>query len=111
MDNRETKTIKTPSGKEVVLKGYLTAGERDELMSIILNEIKFNVETNEPIMKEISGLLYLPFKKKLLELLVVSYDGNSENILGRLSECLPEEYDFVVREADKISRGNFPKAK
>jgi hypothetical protein len=108
---RETKIIKTPSGKEVILKSYLTAGERDELMSIILNEMKFNAETNEPVIKEIPGHLYLPFKKKLLELLVVSYDGNSENILGRLSEILSEEYDFIVKEADKISRGNFSKAR
>jgi hypothetical protein len=104
---RETKTIKTPGGKEVRLKTYLTARERNELRAIFLENMKFEGTQ----VKEIDGGVVDKAERKLLELVVVSYNGSAENIIERLLEERPEEYDFVVSEANKISTGNFPRPK
>lgn len=102
---RETKKLKMPSGKEVELKSYLTAKERNELRAVFLSGMKLEGGTQ---IKEIDGLVVDKAEQKLLELMVVSYDGSAEKIIERLLETTPEEYDFVVVEANKI--GNFQKA-
>jgi hypothetical protein len=105
---RETKKIKTPSGKEVELKTYLTAGERNELRAVFLSGMKLEGGTQ---IKEIDGGVVDKAERKLLELAVVSYDGSAERIVERLLNELPEEYDFIVAEANKISTGNFQQPK
>lgn len=104
----ETKTIKTPSGKEVILKSYLTARERNELRGIFLRAMKISPSGEQT--QEISGEVTEQAEQKLIELAVISYDGSAENILERLLNSAPEEYDFVVAEANRISAGNFQKA-
>ncbi|GIW70360.1 MAG: hypothetical protein KatS3mg101_1107 [Patescibacteria group bacterium] len=106
---RETKKIKTPSGKEVELKTYLTARERNELRNIFLKGM--TVEPSTAQVKEISGELIEEAERKLIELAVVSFDNSAENIIGRILDGTPEDYDFIVSEANKISTGNFTKAK
>lgn len=109
--DRETRKIKTPSGKEVELKAYLTARERNDLRSVYLNNMKVGADGEMPVIKEIPGSIVEQSERKLIELAVVSYEGSPENILDRLLDGTPEEYDFVVAEANKIGKGNFPKAK
>lgn len=108
---RETRKIKTLSGKEVELKSYLTARERNELRNIYLSNMKVGIEEEVPVLKEIPGSMVEQAERKLIELVVVSYDGSQENILERILDGSPEEYDFVVADANKIGKGNFPKAK
>lgn len=109
--DRETIKIKTPLNKEVEIKTYLTAKERNELRNVYLNNMKINTEGGVPTIQEIPGSIVEEAEKKLIELAVVSFDGSSDNILGRLLDSLPEEYDFVVNECNKIEKGNFLKAK
>lgn len=106
---RETKKLKTPSGKELELKSYLTARERNELRSVFLKGMA--VEPNTAQIKEVSGAVVDEAEKKLLELAIVSYNGSAENVIERLLDSTPEEYDFVVAEANKLGAGNFQKAK
>lgn len=108
---RKTIKLKTPLGKEVELKEYLTARERNELRNVYLSGMKIEAEGERPVIKEIPGSIVEQAERKLIELAVVSYDGSRENVLERLLDSLPEEYDFVVAEANKIGRGNFPQAK
>lgn len=105
---RETKKFNTPSGKEVELKSYLTAKERNELRAVFLSGMKLEGGTQ---IKEIDGGVVDKAERKLLELVVVSYEGNTEKIIDRLLDSRPEEYDFVVAEANKINTGNFQPSK
>lgn len=106
---RETKKLKTPSGKELELKSYLTARERNELRGVFLKGMTVDPTTAQ--IKEIGGSVVEEAERKLLELAVVSYDGNLERIIDRILDGTPEDYDFVVAEANKIGTGNFQKAK
>jgi len=103
---RETKKITTPSGKAVELKTYLTAGEAKELSLVFLKGMKldYDAETKKPIVKDISGSLINEAENRAIELIVVSFDGSNENILGRLLELKSTEFDFVMEEINKITK-------
>lgn len=107
---RETKSITLPSGKGALLKSYITARERNEIRNVFMSSMKLNVQENQPP-QELSGDVMVEAEKKLINSIVVSLDGSSENITERLLDGSVEDYDFVVVEAGKIDKGNFQKAK
>jgi hypothetical protein len=108
---RETKKITTPSGKEVEIKTYLTARERNELRSLYLKNAQVDVSNGEQSVKGFTGAIVEEAEKKLIELMIVNYDGNAENISERLLDGTPEDYDFIVSELDKATKGGFQTAK
>lgn len=107
--NRQTKKIKTPSGKEVEFKEYLTARERNDLRRVFLEGVAINPATSQPEVKELKGEILDKAERKLLELVIVSYESASENAIERILDGSPEDYDFIVAEANKV--GNFKQAK
>ena len=116
LDPGETIKLKTPQGKELVIKSYMTAKERNEIKRTFLEGVKIdpNQTTQEAEairMKELDASIMLQAERKTIEQLVISYDGKAERILERLDESRPEEYDFVVSELNKVTKGNFPQAK
>ncbi len=115
-ENRPTQALQTPSGKEAVLKTYLNARERNAVRASFLEGVKLNAAdlTDPEALKNASiqvsaAQITDASEKSLLEQVVVSYDGSDEKILDRFLDGTPEDYDFVVAEANKI--GNFQRAK
>jgi len=109
--DRETKKLNTPSGKEFEIKTYFTAKERNQLRSVYLSAMKFDIGADQPAATEISGAVIEQAESKLIELATVSYDGSAENILDRILDGEPGDYDFIVAEINKIGAGNFQRAK
>lgn len=101
--NRETQTIITPSQKELVIKTYLTARERNELRAVYLNDVVIDPQSGGLAKMEIKGSLIEVAETKLINLAVVSYDNSEIDILNRLLEGRPEEYDFVLSEVNKLN--------
>jgi hypothetical protein len=110
---RETKKITTPSGKVAELKTYFTAGETKELSLVFLKGMKldYDSETKKPIVKDISGSLMNEAENRAIELVVVSFDGSNENILGRLLELRTNEFDFIMKEINEITKPDEKKTK
>ena len=113
---RETLKLETPLKKELVIKTYMTAKERNEIKRTFLEGVKIDPnqtsqEAEAIRMNELDASIMLQAERKTIEQLVVSYDGSLENILERLDESRPEEYDFVVTELNKVTKGNFQPAK
>ena len=112
---RENKTLTTPEGKELVLKTYLTARERNALRDIFLKSAKLNIGNNEAQTTngmDIDGTVLSESQNKLIETSVIRYGEITDPtaILNALLDGKPDEYDFVVIEAGKIE-GNLSKAK
>ena len=42
-------------------------------------------------------------QKKLIEIAVLSYDGQTENVIEKLLDGKASEYDFVVQETNKLN--------
>jgi hypothetical protein len=109
--DRETKKITTPSGKEVELKTYLTAGEAKELSLIFLKGMKldYDPETKKPTVKDMSGQLMNDAENRTVEIMVVSFDGSAENILGRILQLRNDEFEFIMEEINKITKPDIGK--
>src|ERR1043166_934156 len=96
---RESIKLTTPSGKALEIIPYLTARERNELRNTYLSELSAEIDPENPKQSKVSsikGIVYEKQEHALIKLGVVSYDGKTENILDRLLDERPEEYDFVV---------------
>lgn len=105
---RETKTFMTPQGKELKIKTYLTARERNQLRDSLLKESNFSVENGEAQMggMKLSGKALTESQNELIKVAVASYGGITapDAILETLLDSTAEEYDFVVLEAGKINQ-------
>jgi hypothetical protein len=100
---RETKTIQCPSGKEAVMKTYLTARERDQIKQELVGNERISVGESQ---SDFSGNGLIKSQQALVKIIVVSYDGAAENCFERLYDGKPEDYDFISEEAGKIMQGN-----
>ena len=111
---RETRTLTTPLGKELKLKTYLTARERNELRDIYLKNTKINVGKDATVSEglTVDASILTESQNLLIKVVTVKYgeETNPETILNLLLESKPEEYDFVVEESGK-TEGNLTQAK
>lgn len=111
---RETIKLTTPLGKELVIKSFMNAKERNAIKSAFLEGIKIDpndIGSEDHIMKDVDASIMLKAEKRTFEQLIVTYAGSSENIADRLEQASPAEYDFVVAELNKVTKGNFQSAK
>ena len=84
-NNRETKALTTPLGKELVLKTYLTMGERRRVRDV------FNTAADAEKTERVENAL--------IKECVVSYDGvnaGEKNVVAVLAELDEREGNFVV---------------
>ncbi len=104
---REKKTLTTPLGKELVVKTYMTARERESLVTSfdgLEKEIADKVAKGEaPTLKSIDAA------KKYVEIMVIAYAGipNDGNLVASLMDLPVKEFDFVVTESINSATGDF----
>ncbi|MDQ3158809.1 MAG: hypothetical protein M3P98_01570 [bacterium] len=110
--DRETRKTQTPEGYELTLKTYLTARERNSLRDLYLKAAKVSVDTagTQSQSFTLDGSVLSEIHNKLIETVVVKYKEitSSDAILNTLLESKPEEYDFVVEEANKLNANLAP---
>lgn len=109
----ETQTLMTPSGKSLVLKTFLTAGERRTLRNIPLRFLKVGIKKEEApggILKDAPNMESYDAaaaaeasEDTLLKLAIVSYDGSSEDIIKRLLDGLDEDFQMVLKAAQALT--------
>ena len=101
---RETKTLTTPSGKELALKTYLTARERKQVRETLFSQMKGNATPDGTFqISELPASVMIQAEEATLKAVIVSYDGSVENVLERLLDTKTEEYDFVLAEVNKVT--------
>jgi len=102
---RETIEITTPTEEhKVVLKKWITGGERRELRNTYLSKMEMGVGKEVQIGKVNSAELIDDTENKAIEIIVVSIDGSDKDILKRLLEMRDKDYSFVYKEIDKIAK-------
>ncbi len=102
---RTTKKVITPVEKhEVVLKDYITGGEKRSLISIFLNDTELTGnEAGGGSIKGLKGKLIEEAENLALKIVIVSIDGSIENIVSRALDFRAEDYTFLVNEVNKIT--------
>jgi hypothetical protein len=122
MSERPTQTLQTPEGRELVLKTYINAREFNEIKKSFLSAVKIDLAaaTSEKAAQEAISAAAQQIsladiseanEYAAIRAIAQSYDGSPENIVERLLDASPEEYNFASREVQKVQTGGFKTAK
>jgi len=102
MENRDTKTITTPIGKNaVVIKTWLTGREKRGLTNVFIDTLTSvekgteGLKLNSDIVNKAQDLAF--------EIVIENIDGNKENIVDKILDMRTEDFDFIVAEINKIT--------
>lgn len=104
MNERETKKITTPKGNEVVMNTYLTGRERRDMQGIFLKDTSIDGKSGQMEITNFKGSTITEANDFILKSLLVSLNGNTENVFDRVLDLHGDEYDFIKNEVDNISK-------
>jgi phenylpyruvate tautomerase PptA (4-oxalocrotonate tautomerase family) len=93
--DRKNKTLTTPSGIQVELKEYISAGEF--------------LDATET--KDGADLSKSELAKRLVQTAIVSLNGSSENVAVALRDLPLPDYIFISKEVAKLTNADFTEAK
>lgn len=108
---RETKTLTTPSGIEVVTYIYLNGKEARDMQRILLAGVPMDDITPEGLPKNIPVTTMMDVQELLLKTLVVSYAGSKENVFDRVMNAEGHDTEFVINEVTEVWKGWVTKKK
>lgn len=100
---RETAELKTKGGHVIVHKTYLTGREFNEIQAVLMKDIKIDAIGATPTVQGFNASAIEESNKKMLELLVVSVDGKTENVADTILDLPYQETQEVVDALDAIS--------
>jgi hypothetical protein len=100
MAERKTITFTTQNGLQVELKEYITGGEYEEWQKVILKGMQ--VDTSDPRSSKIDATVSIEQLHKAIELIVVSIDGNNQDILNQVKELPRDDYQSIVNRVQEI---------
>jgi len=100
---RPTIEMKTPSGITLVIKEYSTGRESNEMQNIYLSSAKISVVGNTPKIDGFDPKAEEQVIKKMIELLVVSVDGVTENVVDAVLDMRTSDYDAVVEKLNEVT--------
>ena len=111
MDNRETKTIKTPvDDHEVIFYAFVTGRERRELRDIYLDmmQVKSSMKGGRFVPElqgsQVSPKLIKRAEDKMIEMLVISVNNVKENLVDKVLDMKSQDYDFVMEELNRLTQ-------
>lgn len=96
---RDTRTITTTGGHVVVFKAYLTGGETNNIRAELFKGVSTTGEASDKPRLPLSNLV--PFERKQLESLLISFDGNTEQVIESFEDLPSAEYSAALTEIKK----------
>jgi len=97
MDNkRPTTEFATKNGHVIVMKEYITGREANEIQSSYLKDAKVRIVDGAPQIDEFDVFSDEKAKKIMFNLMIVSVDGNTENVADSILDLRNEDYEEVV---------------
>lgn len=103
---RPTKKFKTESGVEVEMKTYITFGESRKIQSVYLENVEMGVNAEgKPEMSGMKGDVAEKAQNVAIELLIVSVDGEKENIVDKILSLPKLDGEQVIAELDAVQSG------
>jgi hypothetical protein len=103
MENKTRPTEEIRVGNHtIVVKTYATGREFNEIQAVYLRNAKINMVGNAPQVSGFTAEVELEATKKALEMLVVSVDGSSENVVSVIEEFPNDEYQKVVEKVNAL---------
>jgi hypothetical protein len=116
MSERETREFITPGNHKVVLYTYLSGRESNEVEAIMKRALTIDPSKTEispdgnakPSIKELTGDFLVKQEEKVISLLLVSLDGDTNAPMERLLDLPASELAAVKAEVEKITNPTTP---
>ena len=104
-EQRETKEIITPVDKhKIVMKTYITGKEDKEIKKIWQN-IEVTIEKDKQTSKPINvGDRLEEAERKVVELVIISVDGETENVVDLILAMRKKDCTLIEKEIDKVTK-------
>lgn len=99
--DRETKELKVGSHTYQV-KSYATAREHNAIQQAYFKGTKLEVVGDQPKISEFNPGVQFDVNQELIRQIVISIDGNAENIVERCLELPNDEFDALVQQLDLL---------
>jgi len=100
---RETTKFKTPVDKhEVEIYTYLTGGESEQIQDVMFDSV--NMEIGTEVGGNIKGSVMRKSSDKTLEIMLVSIDGETDDLLKKIKDFRKEDYKFAVEKINEITK-------
>ena len=105
---RPTDEFTTSAGNKIVYKKYITGGESLEIEGVKGEGAKFEMKTNPatqkptPVYKGYDHTYVVKAKKRALEFVLISFNGNIEGAVDRVLNLPQEEYEEIAEILDPI---------
>lgn len=99
--------LTTPvTGKKVVIRGYASGRIKQAISAIYLRgssiETTATKDGEEQSKQVTNAIVGQEATNKAIELMVISVDGLTDNILDRILDLQEDDFDFVIAEVDKV---------
>ena len=106
MSERETKIIETPIKKyKVELNTYITGFEKREISNAFLQNTKFQIDGESVKTQEMTADLANKAQDKTIKIVVVSINGNKEDVVNTIGNLPSLDYEFVMTEINNVTSG------
>lgn len=105
---RSTKELITPNEHKVVVYDYVTGGELRQFQAFFLEDMHADDlaggdASKSQALSKIKASTMLKAQELLVELLVVSVDGEEGDGWKMVADLRPEDTDFVIAALDKYT--------
>lgn len=100
---RDQKELVTKNRHKVSVYTYITGGEMRQIQDVYLSKAEVSLDGKDASFKGITGDLANKAQDKTFELLIVSVDGNKENVVQLVADLRVEDYDEVVDALNEIT--------
>jgi hypothetical protein len=108
---RETQSFATPGGHTVVINAYISGRESNAIKQVLYDDLKMNMkdaQNGAVAMDDLPSSFVVKQEEKAIELIVVSIDGSSEDVIQRVLDLPVAEYNAIVEEVNKVRRPTKP---
>jgi hypothetical protein len=108
-EHKETIELILPdSGKKVVLRGFTTGRISQELESIFLDQSEV-IREGDQVKTVMNGSAIKRAHNRTIELLVLSVEGSSDNVLDAVLDLSTEDHDYVYKQLNQVEGHGSPK--
>lgn len=110
MEDRETFEIKTPAGKTVILRSWITGKESQSIDSAMFAGLETTGE-GKKLAPKLSPTMLADQENASIKAVVVSIDGKDNDIVSTVLNLRKSEYDFIVKHVSKVVNGELDEKK
>ena len=113
MEDRETHEIITPlKGHKVVLRSWITGRESQKIDNAMVQGIGVTQQgKKQQLTPQIKEAALSAQENAAIESIVVSVDGNSNDVLNRVLDMRKQDYQAVVDEVERVVDGDLDEKK